>query len=231
MKNLAQRRNLFFSMYNYYVEKDMRFLKEEYVGFKDIKSVFETKIDSLLKKDYTDADIASKNIMQAYHDNKSYIPSTKPNLPVAKLINFIYRQGSCSLMLDLDDMFLNLVYERIKIVNKTCDIVMGENEIIMYDKDPDVSPTLVIPIYKTIHNNSLKTDDTVTQNITIAREYLKSQKIRQIFLVFPKSDGFSKHIDLKFDDSVPITEDEYRVKMIPYSFSFCIKNQRKNKWQ
>lgn len=67
----------------------------------------------------------------------------------------------------------------------------------------------------------------VNKNINLTIEHLKAGKIRQIFLVFPKSDGFSKHIDLKFHNEIKLGDDEYRVKMIPYSFSFCIKNQNK----
>ena len=48
MKNLQQRRILFFNMYNFYVEKDLQFKKSEYLDSKDIMSVFTKKIDSLL---------------------------------------------------------------------------------------------------------------------------------------------------------------------------------------
>ena len=238
MKNLHQRRGLFFSLYNFYVEKDLQFTKEEYIGFKDIKSVFETKINALLKSTYHDKkskyfkiDIPSTKIINAYHDKRAILVNQAPKLQVAKLINLIYSEGSPSLMLNLDDMFLTLVYERIKKINHSCEVVMGEKEIYMIDPNPDVSPTLIIPFYKNITHESMREDSLVTSNITLAKNHLKANKIRQIFLIFPKSESFSKHLDLKFHGGVALHEDEYRVKMIPYSFSFCIKNQSKSSRQ
>ncbi len=235
MTNLYKRRALFFNMYNFYMEKDLRFTKCEYLGCKDIKSVFTTKIDHLLeqtscadKKKKFQLDIASTKIIHAYQNGETVITAKKPKLKVAKLINLIYSQGACSLMLDLDDMFLNLVYERIKKVNRESRVVLGEKEIIIYDRNPNASPTLVIPFYKSIQKSNMKNDVTVTENINRAMEYLRADEIRQIFLVFPKSDQFSKHLDLKFHNDIKLEEDEYRVKMIPYSFSFCIRNQSKN---
>lgn len=236
MKNLDQRRAIFFNMYNFYMEKDLRFTKCEYLGCKDIKSVFTQKIDYLLKKSaYTKKsknfklDVAATKIIHAYQNNARAITSCKPKLKVAKLINLIYGRGECSLMLDLDDMFLNLVFERIKKVNRKSKVVLGDGEIIIYDPTPNASPTLIIPFYKTIHKHNMREDETVNQNINTAMNHLRANKIRQIFLVFPKSNGFSKHIDLKFHNDIKLEDNEYRVKMIPYSFSFCIRNQNKQR--
>jgi hypothetical protein len=234
MKNLYQRRVLFFNMYNLYMEKDLRFTKDEYLGNDNILRVFKKKIEKLLKEAYFaqksrtfKIDIASTKIIHAYQKGSSITILHNPKLKVAKLINLIYRQGSYSLLLDVDDMFLNLVYERIKKVNRENKVVLGDKEIIIYDENPEASPTLVIPFYKSLQKANIKEDSTVSKNINIAMKYLREGKILQIFLVFPKSNAFSKHMDIKFSNDIKLQEDEYRVKMIPYSFSFCIKNQTK----
>ena len=236
MKNLHQRRALFFHMYNFYMEKDLRFDKSEYLGSKDIMSVFTKKIDSLLKvctnakKDQNfQLDVVSTKIIHAYQNKTPMIVSKQPKLQVAKLIKLIHGQDACSLMMDLDDMFLNLVYERIKKVNRGSRVVLGVKEIIIYDPTPNTSPTVVIPFYKSIQQKDMREHEIVNENINLAMEHLRGEKIRQIFLVFPKSDGFSKHIDLKFHNNIKLEDDEYRVKMIPYSFSFCIRNQNKQR--
>jgi len=233
MKNLEQKRALFFNMYNFYVEKDLRFKKSEYLGSKNIMSVFTKKIDSLLdiyeKAKNTkrfEVDAASSKIIYAYQNKTPIIFSKKPKLQVAKLIKLIYNHDGCSLMMDLDDMFLNLVYERIKKVNRGSRVVLGEKEIIIYDPTPNSSPTVVIPFYKSIKKEEIREHEIVNEKIKLAINHLKKGKIRQIFLVFPKSDGFSKHIELKFRNDIKLEDNEYRVKMIPYSFSFCIKNQK-----
>lgn len=234
MKNLNQRRALFFNMYNFYMEKDLQFKKSEYLGSKDILSVFTKKIDSLLKackkakvRDTFKPDIASTKIIHAYQNGTTAITSKKPKLQVAKLIKLIHGQDACSLMMDLDDMFLNLVYERIKKVNRGSEVVLGEKEIIIYDPETNSSPTVVIPFYKSIQKQNMRENSIVVENINLAMDHLRGEKVRQIFLVFPKSDGFSKHMDLKFHNDIKLEDNEYRVKMIPYSFSFCIRNQKR----
>jgi hypothetical protein len=234
MKNLYQQRVLFFNMYNFYMDLDLRFLKIEYIGAKNIFDVFDRKIKKLLKEikiakknRFFKVDTASTKIINAYLSNSSIRVVEKPRLQVAKFITLIYKQGSYSLMMDVDDMFLNLVYERIKNVNKNRNVVLKNRSVIIYDKNKNASPTLVLPFYKSIQQQNMRDEEIVNTNIDLALEYLKEEKILQIFLVFPKSDGFSKHIDLKFSGYVKLKDDEYRVKMIPYSFSFCIKNQNK----
>ena len=234
MKNIHQRRALFFNMYNFYMDEDLRFSKDEYLGKYNILTVFKKKIAKLLKESYFrkrsknfKLDLASTKIIHAYQKGIAVTVTNNPKLKVARLINLIYKEGSFSLMMDIDDMFLNLVYERIKKVNRESKVVMGDKEIIIYDKNPDASPTLVLPFYKSIQKESMREDSTVNRNIHLAMEHLREEKILQIFLVFPKSSGFSKHIDLKFQNDIKLKEDEYRVKMIPYSFSFCIRNQTK----
>ncbi len=234
MKNIHQRRALFFNMYNFYMDEDLRFSKDEYIGKFNILSVFKKKIAKLLKESYFrkrfknfKLDLASTQIIHAYQNGSATIVANNPKLTVAKLINLIYKQGSFSLMMDIDDMFLNLVYERIKKVNRESNVVMGDKEIIIYDKNPDASPTLVLPFYKSIQKENMREDSIVNKNINLAMQHIREENILQIFLVFPKSNGFSKHIDLKFHNDIKLKEDEYRVKMIPYSFSFCIKNQIK----
>lgn len=46
-----------------------------------------------------------------------------------------------------------------------------------------------------------------------------------VYLVYPKREDFRKHIELKFPE-LALNEEEYRVKLIPYSFSFCLKNSK-----
>ncbi|MCH9814746.1 MAG: hypothetical protein K0U47_12480 [Epsilonproteobacteria bacterium] len=240
MRSTKQNRLLFFNLFNFYVDKTLRFKKSEYIGYQDLKAVFTTKIDHILKqahqnrpKDSFTLDLAGTKIIHAYLEKKSTLVLQSPTSNVAKLIQMIYKNGTYELMMDLDDMFLNLVYERIKKVNKKCKVELGINEIIIYDPDPLASPTVVIPSYKNIEKKTMRQDQTVNHNIDMAMDHLRSDKIRQVFLIFPKNNSFAKHVDLKFQNDIKLSEDEYRVKMIPYSFSFCIKNQKRRtkKWQ
>lgn len=234
MDNKFKRRALFFNLYNFYVERELRLEKEIYMRAATIKEAFDRKIQNMLrgcqraKKGSFQPDPATTQLIQAYCTNRPVVTSQAPRTPLGKIIQMISGHGGFGLMLDLDDMFLTLVYERIKKVNRGKKVVLGEKEIIIYDPDPRVSPTLVLPFYAPVAQESMQTNPQVTERIKRVKSCLDKGEIRQIFLVFPKSSAFAKHLEMKFADSVRLSDDEYRVKMIPYSFSFCIKNQKRS---
>ncbi|MEA3330643.1 MAG: hypothetical protein U9Q29_03005 [Campylobacterota bacterium] len=124
-------------------------------------------------------------------------------------------------------MFLHLVYERVKLVNKNAKVYLYDNSIIIKEKEMGVSPTLLIPSYEKVSGATLYEDEIVAHHLKTVLKTLKETQIRQIYLVYPKHDKFKKHIQLKLLDKIPLAEDEYRVKVIPYSFSFCTRTAEK----
>lgn len=60
----------------------------------------------------------------------------------------------------------------------------------------------------------------VSHHLKTVLKTLEETQIRQIYLVYPKHDKFKKHIQIKLAEETKLAEDEYQVKIIPYSFSF-----------
>jgi len=145
----------------------------------------------------------------------------------AKLIDLICNHKECKFLCDLDDMFLHLVYERVKLVNRKNKVLLFDKTIVIQDHRKGVSPTLLIPAYSKIDKNNLYHEPIISQHMQTVLSTLKETQIRQIYLVYPKHPEFKKHVSIKLLDKIPLSEEEYRVKVIPYSFSFCIKNQKK----
>ena len=191
-----EKRSIFFNLYNYYVEKEMRLTKEEMQNGENIHEVFQHKIESLKEK----------SLRQ-------------------KFIHLIGTGGRAKLLFDLDDMFLHLVYERAKKVNPKADVLLFENTIVIKDHRDDVSSTLLIPSYMKLERVNIMSDPTVKKQMDEACRTLNETEIKQVFLVYPKHPKFMKHITVDLHNKVNLRDEEYRVKMIPYSFSFCTKKQ------
>ncbi len=193
-----ERRTLFFNLYNYYVDKEMKISKEEMTTGENIYEIFKKKEE--LTPDSSSMKIKFKNLID-------------------------FQDGN--LLFDLNDMFLHLVYERIKLVNKDVKISLFENTIIIHAKEEGVSPTLLIPSYIKVDSHSPYQDVIVSSHIKRVLKTLNETEIRQVYLVYPKHLKFKKHIEIKLMEKTALTEDEYRVKMIPYSFSFCTRAVKK----
>ena len=197
-----EKRIIFFNLYNYYVEKEMRLTKVEMLQGENIYTVFKNKIDSLSK-----------------------------NSHLEKRFKSLIELNNGELLFDLDDMFLHLVYERAKLVNKNSKVELFEKSIIIKGNSEEASSTLLIPAYTQIDKNDIYDDNLILNHLKAVLKTLKETEIRQIYLVYPKHDNFQKHVSIKLLDKVPLSEDSYKVKMIPYSFSFCTREKRQNSFK
>lgn len=236
-----QKRAIFFSMFNMYMEKDLTFSKAEMAVTCSLEETFERKIISEIDisciKTFSpyegkniQIDITTSLLIFAYftHQPIPFPLKHKPLIRVGKLISLIYTPHGLSLMLDLDDMFLHLVYERIKKVNKYADVLLFENSIVIKDKRKGVSSSMVMPNYRKIEKENLSHDENFIEQMNTVQEALNSGEISQIYLVYPKHPNFKKHIDIKLPFQTQPNA-EYRVKVMPYSFSFCAKETRKKR--
>ncbi len=241
LKTKKQQRAIFFHMFNTYVESELEFSKKEMLTSSTIEGVFRRKIINKIDIScikpfsiYTGGkiviDVSTSLLIYAYFTGKSlaFPLRKKPFMPVGKLIALICAKEGFSLLMDVEDMFLHLVYERIKKVNKYADILLYEKHIVIKDKREHVPDSLVMPQYRKINKEKLYEDVDFVKQMNTVQETLNNGEIHQIYLVYPKHPDFSKHINIKLTNQVKLCEDEYMVKVTPYSFSFCDKSIRKN---
>lgn len=239
LSSTKEKRDMFMHMFNAYVDEELRFTREEISNGKNLHEIFQYKIEKMLfyacalksQPPYNIVNIAripssSINIfVQRGHKNRPINPNVSL-IQVAKLIDLVYNHNECKLLCDRDDMFLHLVYERAKLVNKNKKVLLYDKSILIQDERKDVSPTLLIPAYTQIDKNNLYHEPIVRHHMKTVLSTLKETQVRQIFLVYPKHPEFKKHVSIKLLDKILLHEDEYRVKVIPYSFSFCTKKQK-----
>ena len=226
-----EKRKIFFNLYNYYVEKELRLTKSEMHNGENIYEVFKNKINSLnsracctLRNPLLMTCFDRKKIYSIRGYNKSSTLDKSLQLR-QKFINLIDFHGNKEVLFDLDDMFLHLVYERAKKVNPHSEVLLFEKSIVIKDPRDNVSSTMLIPSYMKLERESIMSDPTIKIQMDEACRTVNETEIKQVFLVYPKHPKFMKHISVDLHSKVKLRDEEYRVKMIPYSFSFCTKKQ------
>ena len=128
--------------------------------------------------------------------------------------------GIYSTTLNNQKSFFDFVYKKIardtknRFVTKNCDSI---------DIEPfDSSPVKVIPIHKEVDLNTLNIENEIQK----AKEIILEGTILQIYLVFPKHDNFTKHIQIKVPELDTCSE-EYIIKIIPYSLNSILRTKRR----
>ncbi|WP_428738811.1 hypothetical protein [Sulfurimonas sp.] len=136
--------------------------------------------------------------------------------PAAELIQLIFNGKEISMMLDLDALFTQTVYQRIK-REKDKKVTLDAPYIHIDQKGVRTS---IYPRWKKVDKSSmnLRKDD-----IEEGFEQLQNKEVDQCYLVYPKTDNFQKHI------TVMNQSKEKEIKMIPYSFTFCTRERKRCK--
>lgn len=239
-------RAVFFSLFNFDMPKCLRFKESEINREKSLYENFLDKITSMLPVSFIapyqkplsiKVDAISTSIIHSFSHyftaqkakylfkNQKELSYTlfakKPKLSIAKLINVIYKAGRCFLSIDLEGAFSNLVCERIKQANKDKKVTFTHDGISIEDENQS---TFVVTNFKNLDLENLYK----YQEIQIAKDKITNNTHQLVYIIYPKSADFHKHIEVKIPE-INKNEDEYRVKLIPYSFSFCLKNTKGRK--
>jgi len=130
-----------------------------------------------------------------------------------------------NMLFDLNDMFFHLVYERAKKVNPHSSVKIIDDTIVIRDNKKDTTPTLLYVSYANIDKKTFDTNSILQNHIDKSAKIINETDIKQVYLVYPKHSEFKKHIQINLSEKVKCEFDEYRVKIIPYSFSFCTNNR------
>lgn len=132
--------------------------------------------------------------------------------PAAELITMIFNGKEVELMLDLDVLFTEVVYNRMKDNDQNSTVTL---DVPYIHVDANGRKTRIYPRWKRI-----RPDDLTRHAMQIDEGFDHLKKVDQCYLVYPKTDGFRRHIVLK-------NAQKEQIKMIPYSFTFCNKGRRR----
>ncbi len=203
------------SLLHIFEDKIMSFF--QFYNFKPEKSQKIVKIhthDSLLFNQYFKQSQNSKMryISKNVHTNPDYKMLLGYTHPGTDLIQLIFNGKEVEMMLDLNEIFTRTIYKRIKKeINKTVTLDTPYIHINQHGVT-----TRLHPQWKHVNPTDLKQRK---NDINDGFKHLDENEIDQCYLVYPKTDTFKKHINIKNESSTAL-------KMIPYSFSYINKKEK-----
>lgn len=237
VNEISCRRRMFCTMINQYLSnKSQLYLKNSYMFEHKLLHIFEDKIlsffqfyrfkpektqkivkiythDSLLINQYfkQSKNYKMKYLSKVVHFNQKFKFLYGYAHPSIELIGLIFNGKEIKMMLDLNEIFTKTIFNRIKKEeNKTVTLDMPYIHISQNGVTTRLHPRWKHINPKNLEDRSSDINDGFTQ--------LKDEDIDQCYLVYPKTDGFKRHIILKGESQ--------ELKMIPYSFTFA--NKEKN---
>ena len=237
IENRFQQRRMFLTMLNYTLSDAALFSKQELQQcHNDLLTIFKHKIMSFfpahklrpMKKNQTFKSISieqSKLYIQFLKQlqdpraryftrynlfDMNYRYTEKIQTPIAELIGLIFDGKNIDMMMDLDTLFKQFVYGRIKEKQKRHTVTLKDDAIFINN---DGLITRVDARWKRIQPDKLELR---SQHINDGFKHLHQDGIDHCYLIYPKYDHFERHILLR-DGS------KKELKIIPYSFTFCNK--------
>lgn len=238
VNEIVCQRRMFCTMINQYLSTQSQFdLKDESIFQKSLLDIFEEKIlsffpfyrlkpekpqaivkilplDSLLFNQYFKQSKHPKMryLSRKVHFNPEYKMLLGYSHPSIDLIQLIFNGKEVEMMLDLNEIFQRTVYSRIKKeINKK---VTLEKEFIHITQDGVTTRLHTRWKHISPENLELRRSD-----IESGFEQLENKECDQCYLVYPKTEKFKRHIEVKGESS--------ELKMIPYSFTFTNKKERR----
>lgn len=221
-------RKLFLSLSNNVLKEFCHFSKKEkeQVCKLPLKEIFEYKIKSLLPLSYIrpfktaqsfKVDIASTKVIHHYLSKRKkqqiFVPS-KNLLPVARLISHCYINNEMQLLLDINLLFHEFVFQKISRLHKNKKVT-DEGDAITITEHSN-TPVKIYPLWKSIDKNNLN----INTELKKATKCVKDGEFCLVYLVYPKTKNFNKHIPVKVD----VLEDmDYKIKAIPYSLRSALR--------
>lgn len=142
--------------------------------------------------------------------------------PASSLIELIFNGTEVEMMLDLNELFTQTVFKRIK-ASQDSTVSLDMPYIHINEKG---KRTRLIPSWKKIKPKELHTQ---AKQINEGFKQLSNDAIDQCYLIYPKTDEFRQHIILKQAVEVSAADvstkdkEEHQIKVIPYSFTFTTR--------
>ncbi len=234
----VQQRRLFFSMINDHLDPSLRVpLHDSSIFEKNLMSIFLDRILSqfqmyklrpekaqqVVKIYHHETALFHQFFKQALHPKARYLAQDwkfEQNFqmllgyhhPVAKLIAMLFDGKEVGVMFDLNVLFAQTVFNRIK---------RAPGKDVRFDApyihiDEKGQRTRLYPQWKHVNPGNISRR---TEQINAGFKQLQNEAIDQIYLVYPKTEQFRQHIRIQ-------TKDDYELKMIPYSFTYTNRKEK-----
>lgn len=155
------------------------------------------------------------NYLNKENKNIFFVSNTKL-LPAAKLILHCYINNSIQVLIDKHLLFHEFVLYKVKRMHKDKEVIdLGDSISI---KAKDICSLKIYTSWKSINTKKLNIKDELNSAI----KCIKEKEFNQVYLAYPKYEGFTKHIPIVVDE---LKNKQYQIKAIPYSLRSIIRNK------
>ena len=118
------------------------------------------------------------------------------------------------LLLDINLLFHQFVFQKISKLHSEKKVTDEGDSITINSKN--TTPTKIFPFWKDIDKNNLN----IKNDVKKATQCIQKGEYCLVYLVYPKTDKFSRHIPVIVD----VLEDiDYKIKAIPYSLRSTLR--------
>lgn len=222
-------RQMFLDLISFISKDDLSFTKREKVLLcnKSLETAFKVKIKSMQIFSYVKPffssktfklDVASTLVINNYNlkQNKTNLLfSNSKLLPLAKLISFCFNNNKMQLMFDINLLFHHFVLKRVKNMHKDKQVIDSGDSICIVSKHSN--PIKLYTSWKSIDTKKPNIND----ELETAIQCIKQSEFKQVYLVYPKDEGFKRHIPVKVKE---LEDTKYNIKVIPYSLRSTLRN-------
>lgn len=222
-------RQLFLNLSNNVLKSVCKFSKYEQKRLSSytLKEAFKYKINTLLpiscvkthkNKRVFNFCINSTKIINHYTNcniNHSTFVTSNTLLPAAKLISYCFINNNMQLLIDKHLLFHEFVLDKISKLHPTKDVVDLGDSISLKEKG-----VCAVRIYTSWKNINRKKPN-IKEELEDAIKCIKKGEFNQVYLAYPKDNGFTKHIPVYVDE---LKDGTYQIKAIPYSLRSAIRD-------
>jgi hypothetical protein len=221
-------RQLFLHLSNCILDNAAKFTSYEQKFYSKLilKNAFNQKIKSMLPISFVKKHkisghfnfcIQSTKVINNYLNKKvntNVLVTTKVLVPSARLISICYVNNKMQLIIDKNLLFHEFVLEKIRKLHKDKEVIdLGDSISIKQD---NVCALKLYTSWKTIQSKKLDIKDELEDAIKV----IKKGDFNQIYLIYPKSNDFNKHIPVYVDE---LENKTYQIKAVPYSLRSIIR--------
>ncbi|MBN2896812.1 MAG: hypothetical protein JXK05_13070 [Campylobacterales bacterium] len=238
VEGLCERRRMFFAMFNDFLPPSMQIpLKDRTLFRKDIRTIlherimggFVLKVPRIERAQRVVCIYAAETplLMQYFKQcttprerylardwefEREFSVLTGYAHPAAEVVALMFDGREVALMCDLDTLFAQTVYRRIP---------RQKNTKVSFDApyihvDEEGRRTRLYPRWRQVDPKNIAQRK---PHLEAAFEQLEKEPIDALYLVYPKSERFTRHITVQKSPSL-------EVKMIPYSFTFANRKEK-----
>jgi hypothetical protein len=149
-----------------------------------------------------------------FKQNKHSLYRSEKLLPVAKLIAFCYTNNKMQLFFDINLLFHQFVFNKVKNLHKDKRVIDSGDSICIMETGG--VPIKIYTNWKSLDAKNLN----IKEELANAIECIKQSEFKQVYLVYPKVEAFTKHIPVHVQE---LEDRIYDIKVIPYSLRSTLR--------